>query len=643
MYEYGPLDSNKHEIRLLELRPALLRHLPLVGTLRTVSLSDRPEYDALSYMWGDPTPSRSITLDGERLPISRNLRDALRDLRGKSKPLVLWTDAICINQVGWEKNYQVPLMGQIYHTAKTVRTWLNTPIKPVSDALELSKAQYPNINLEWEMPSFWYPVAEIFLDPYWQRVWVQQEVCLASRLAVHFRHVEEPGELLLGFARCLDSTDPLDGESVASQIQTFIFNKSGSNYTGYRIFAKHSLQPPATVPHAVEMTQLSPAVSIPLKGVFNLYRASKLLQATDSRDKVYGLLGLAHDGADFPVDYSLSPLQVYGRLAQHYASRYRSLNFLACISYDESSSLCPHDLTQCSGSNGPYICLHAPSWLPTPIRVVRDVFDGIAGAAGHIPPPTATFDLSTSRMALTVRGFLLDTIAALGTPQDLDCMTLSELEEEVTRMFRASGEGEATTEGAAFLTDLLRLKQERSNYPALAAVDILPAVKNEDGKLHDFLYCVAWLRQNLVSLLLCCSLRELLEKEEDMLRARSRWLPTVAGAGEHFTKIETARLRLNLIRILLGCVVRRRLVRTEKGRVGLASASANVGDKIMVVLGCPAPLVLRRCDGSRGCRIVSRIWISGVMEGQVCNALGISGDGVPNPMFASLLVDVTLA
>jgi hypothetical protein len=97
------------QIRLLHLRPGQVGD-ELVGELRVQSLDDGLKYDALSYMWGDSTlvggimihstPDDGISTQSRMLPIGQNLKSALQSLRypDKDKILVIWVDAVCINQ-----------------------------------------------------------------------------------------------------------------------------------------------------------------------------------------------------------------------------------------------------------------------------------------------------------------------------------------------------------------------------------------------------------------------------------------------------------------------------------------------------------------------------------------------------------------
>ncbi|KAH7176263.1 heterokaryon incompatibility protein-domain-containing protein, partial [Dactylonectria macrodidyma] len=87
--------------------------------------SKKAGYDALSYTWGDPEPTKRILVNGLPFWISANLFAASRHLRLPGRPRVLWIDAICINQNDLiKKAGQVGMMFSIYLKAYRVVVWL---------------------------------------------------------------------------------------------------------------------------------------------------------------------------------------------------------------------------------------------------------------------------------------------------------------------------------------------------------------------------------------------------------------------------------------------------------------------------------------------------------------------------------------
>jgi hypothetical protein len=90
-YRCSPLDCHDF-IRLLLLHPALDD-----GCTR-YSLSEAlPDYEAISYTWGDSSKQVSIQFKKGRqeLQVNRNCYDALRRLRRRDTDRLVWMDAIC--------------------------------------------------------------------------------------------------------------------------------------------------------------------------------------------------------------------------------------------------------------------------------------------------------------------------------------------------------------------------------------------------------------------------------------------------------------------------------------------------------------------------------------------------------------------
>ncbi|KAK0705930.1 heterokaryon incompatibility protein-domain-containing protein, partial [Lasiosphaeria miniovina] len=135
-YAYSPL-PDPDSFRTVEVLPGAGAD-PVVCNLRVHSTSPDdndnngapwPEYEALSYVWGDPAPSQRIRIrdadaDGdcdETMAVTANLHAALRRLRQPDQPRTLWADGICINQAdAGEKSHQVRQMGAFYSRARRV-------------------------------------------------------------------------------------------------------------------------------------------------------------------------------------------------------------------------------------------------------------------------------------------------------------------------------------------------------------------------------------------------------------------------------------------------------------------------------------------------------------------------------------------
>ncbi|KAJ8122664.1 hypothetical protein ONZ43_g1196 [Nemania bipapillata] len=245
-YEYTPLSTlpgSSHgvfSIRLLHVLPARNPDAPLKCDLietyipdngRGGSLSKTPTYptyvpyQALSYTWGDPKFPKSLHVVStsrddntvRRVPtklinITENLYSALQSLRKRDETLVLWIDAVCIDQANIpERNSQVKNIPQVYAGAASVLVWLGaddvvssgrrcfdffnrlaTVIVGDADSQqqgrETSWRERFEINqmissfLDGTQP---HPVALLLSRPWFKRRWIIQEVVLARDVSVH--------------------------------------------------------------------------------------------------------------------------------------------------------------------------------------------------------------------------------------------------------------------------------------------------------------------------------------------------------------------------------------------------------------------------------------------------------------------------
>lgn len=107
MINYNPLNPTNSEIRLVTLHPGRATD-DIHCTLKTASLDECPKYEALSYTWGDENDTKPVTVNACLHDATSNLETALRCLRRRWKPRIMWVDALCINQTDVdEKNTQL--------------------------------------------------------------------------------------------------------------------------------------------------------------------------------------------------------------------------------------------------------------------------------------------------------------------------------------------------------------------------------------------------------------------------------------------------------------------------------------------------------------------------------------------------------
>jgi len=223
---YYPLDIKAQEIRLLEILHNDDDHY-VDCTLETTSLnSSRLQgYVALSYCWGDSNLTTKARVNESMVDVTQNLDAALRQLRFQGYHRV-WVDAICVNQADKEeRGAQVRIMQQIYSSALRVISWIGSvdddtaeAVKfllerssssqvSASDAIDLEEmTPLPSPLFTHERPvetaqpsprysrlekaerrwirNQWSIIQDFFSQDYWKRVWVIQEVVVATDVMI---------------------------------------------------------------------------------------------------------------------------------------------------------------------------------------------------------------------------------------------------------------------------------------------------------------------------------------------------------------------------------------------------------------------------------------------------------------------------
>ena len=205
---YDSLEQmQKKPFRVLKILPCLDKLTPIRGAIIHTTVEDAPRYIALSYEWGVPIPYRKfteyeldMTVNGFEVQLRPNLLQMLRLVRSRveeSQPAV-WVDAICINQSNrHEKGHQVSIIGEIFAKASDVIVRLNDTAGTAEQGIEclnkIAAAARANSNQTHkdeiilsealaflEPPGAWDALFGLFNDTWWQRMWIVQEVVLAS-------------------------------------------------------------------------------------------------------------------------------------------------------------------------------------------------------------------------------------------------------------------------------------------------------------------------------------------------------------------------------------------------------------------------------------------------------------------------------
>lgn len=287
---YSQLDRSSREIRLLTLSPGSHED-DLILTLRTASLDQElPAYHALSYAWGTASSSQKALVDGKETTIGLNLDCALRHIRCTLTQLILvWVDALCINQHDLEeRSYQVLLMKDIYSTAERVLIYLGP--EHAGDAEAVAYIQQDHAPKSEAAAHVLLDQIESICQRTWfGRVWVAQELALSHRDPKVYL-----GTLTLAW----------------SDFYTYVVGlelRKPSSLDGHpRLFAFMQI---------VDKVQRLGRVRAYRTTSLNLqiYRSAPAL-ATDSRDKVFGLLGICAFNSGQTVvkpDYTKSTWRVF--------------------------------------------------------------------------------------------------------------------------------------------------------------------------------------------------------------------------------------------------------------------------------------------------------------------------------------------
>ncbi|KAH7074527.1 heterokaryon incompatibility protein-domain-containing protein, partial [Paraphoma chrysanthemicola] len=408
------------DIRILELLPGSFAD-PIVCRLRIAAIEDTPTYDALSYMWGHGSHTGRIMLDDEVFPVTTSLENALRHVRLNDSVRCLWADAVCINQGDIKERWnQVHLMKEIYSRSATVRVWIDVELPredPVVHRLFTLQVQ-SSFDQLGDDPGFWEPLVPLIRNPYWDRVWIQQELAFAQKLEFHCRSVTIPGDCVMAFQlqisrKLAHSGSPFDDNDAWS-----VFSPLGSttkapsrNLACWREMIKtkvpvdpHTLQPDYSLRKPEAEWQLDPLKWGPWLSTSPIYllgmlRLSQTLNVKDPRDRVNATLNLVIDYDDDGEEhnsYERSLADNYLSVAQLLPFKCNSLQFLAMA----KTPTIPDPTVQGLPS-------WAPNWNPPGNS---EYFLGTFCAAGDLPMYGTPFQRDIEDGILHARGFRYTTV-----------------------------------------------------------------------------------------------------------------------------------------------------------------------------------------------------------------------------------------
>ena len=394
-YQYLPLASDESEIRLISLKQATTWAEPLRCEILHTKVADI-DYQALSYTWGSLPDRHNIFVDDKNISCTPNLYSALQHLRRESEDLILWADAICIDQTNLEeRNQQVGIMRHIYKNASRVVVWLGPSSEDRTKAMELvselnehsqDRAYIEKKIATRESLEDFYALCRLFDLDYWKRVWVVQEVFSAKDIVVHCGRTTIAWQKLVGVQNMLF-------ENYDSQLADMFLEHPAMR--GY--IAWHG-------PNALRLVYGDLPPDPPDLFEIVLKHVSK--EASDPRDKIYAFIGISKQNGTHLIDYSSSVRHIYMNFVYHTVLQSTSLDILCAL--------------QRRGNDSNQYEL--PSWVPNwSLKrafavdfLTSDIKSLYRVCASGDTSAQAQFDLDEG--AMFVRGGSIDTVSHLGKP-----------------------------------------------------------------------------------------------------------------------------------------------------------------------------------------------------------------------------------
>ena len=197
-YETVPLPlGSSTNFRVLYIEPCSKPESEIFCNLQVRIMKPPPPYIALSYTWGEPTPTRTIQLNRKPFQIRQNLWDFLVEARTRALTTMIWVDALCIDQTqDSERSHQVSMMDRIYSTARHVIVWLGRATAFMERTLPAIRIAYFEqleingvINLKgagYVTEEFSMAVRDICERQYWNRVWILQEFAPVRKIVMWY-------------------------------------------------------------------------------------------------------------------------------------------------------------------------------------------------------------------------------------------------------------------------------------------------------------------------------------------------------------------------------------------------------------------------------------------------------------------------
>ncbi|KAM0417477.1 hypothetical protein ACHAPT_012541 [Fusarium lateritium] len=574
IYRYR--DLRPGEMRLFKLSPGTGDD-PLQGTVRHVLAESDEEYQALSYVWGDISPSlapHSVETPEGALQINFSLHSALQAIRDPNADTMLWIDAICINQKSvTEKAIQIRLLSTIFQSATQVVAWLGPEsqsqngdivienLKSITKFAQESESTYwstfldslKSKNESQDRPIDTWSDLDAFLDrPWFKRVWIVQELVLPTKVT-----------LVCGVSR-IDWDDFFEAIHLCERG----LNSGGEHQIDDIIILQH-----ASPAYALGMARKSLKENQTKFSFLRLLDMFAHCRATKRVDKLFALLGLGSDCSqqEFNPDYDSTMQQIVQRYAACFVGRGQAMDLLCRAGMNKSYGFC--------------------SWIPEwtrhsfPQTISTWEASNSTFYAGRSEHPTAQVRErpESGLSVLQVNGFSVDKITSIATIREA---------------------GRDGTEYSATADDFRNLIQFIHSYPSgEAKSSILLKLPIGDARRPHLESTTDRLR----------AYRDFAKQEqrdwpsnlEELVWGDTKRSPEDDKVVKQYW--QTSQAFMNRISKAVFC-------RTEKGYAGLVPGGTQQGDEICLFGGGKAPFVLRKCTGAEF-SLVGECYIHGLMYG----------------------------
>lgn len=562
------------EIRLIRIFP--VRRTIIRCDIVHASLENPPPYVAISYAWGDPGETKKIEVAGSPVPVSVSLHGALQALRKRDVSVMVWVDALSINQQNKEERVQqVQFMRSIYSKADSVAIWLgpeeDDSTKAVNFMGRIAKsAKHPEevtrILSSRHTIKDLVAVVALFERSYWRRLWVVQEVFNARKILVY----------------CGNTIATWEVYHIASDL----FHRHRTDMVDLTNFkgSSHPSISPDQLSHDQVLIYQGPA-SLPNLVSFDNKREDSLLEvlcacrrklSSDPRDKLYGLLGVLHPEIrkEFRPDYDLSVKEVYSDIVDYLLTTTGRLDVIC-----ESIHFPPH----ISSANLPSF---VPDWshIPQVTSLGRKYGFQASGAM------KAVCQFQDDRLnRLEISAIYLDTVNVKGMAVGTLCNVGDYL--------------------MAFLHWRALLLENIANVP-----DDARQIVQEDFTTTLSLGQIPPTHAKQTQWLAACY-----NVFGNLIRERLPYLSLDQSLGRYLdlrVDVKPDERRQFLQKHFGERMMGRSFFITHDNYLGMSTGFMLPGDKVVVPLGCSTPILLRQ-EGTRGeYRYVGDAYVNGYMDGK---------------------------